>query len=47
MQDFINNIKPAVKACGLIFPTPEAMELEMPDWIDWSLDDVKPATSGR
>ncbi len=43
MQDFINNIKPAVKACGLAFPTPEAMELEMPDWIDWSLDDVKPA----
>jgi 1,2-phenylacetyl-CoA epoxidase catalytic subunit len=47
MQDFINNIKPAVKACGLIFPTPEAMELEMPDWIDWSLDDVKPATPDR
>jgi len=47
MQDFINNIKPTVKACGLMFPTPEEMELEMPDWIDWSLDDVKPATPGR
>jgi 1,2-phenylacetyl-CoA epoxidase catalytic subunit len=47
MQDFINDIKPAVKACGLGFPTPEAMELEMPKWIDWSLDSVKTANANR
>lgn len=43
MQDFVTDIKPAVKACGLTFPTPEALELEMPEWIDWSLEGVKPS----
>jgi 1,2-phenylacetyl-CoA epoxidase catalytic subunit len=42
MQDYVNEIKPAVKACGLTFPTPEALELELPDWIDWSLEGIKP-----
>ena len=40
MQDFLNDIKPAVKACGLVFPKPEAMGLEMPADIDWSLANV-------
>ncbi|HEX2572545.1 MAG TPA: Phenylacetic acid catabolic protein [Polyangia bacterium] len=40
MQDFLNDIKPAVKACGLRFPTPAEMGLEMPPDIDWSLDNV-------
>ena len=40
MQDFLNDIKPAVKACGLRFPTPEEMRLEVPASLDWSLDNV-------
>jgi 1,2-phenylacetyl-CoA epoxidase catalytic subunit len=40
MQDFLTDIKPAVKACGLRFPTPEEMRLEVPPNLDWSLDDV-------
>jgi len=47
MQDFLNDIKPAVVACGLRFPTPQAMGIEMPDWIDWSLDGVEPSNAGR
>ena len=47
MQDYLTDIKPVVKACGLAFPTPEALGLEMPTWIDWSLDGVKPADAGR
>lgn len=47
MQDFVNDIKPTVKACGLTFPTPEALELDMPDWIDWSLEGVKPFEPGQ
>lgn len=47
MQDYLNDIKPAVKACGLRFPTPREMALEMPDWIDWSLDGVNPSDAGR
>jgi 1,2-phenylacetyl-CoA epoxidase catalytic subunit len=40
MQDFLNDIKPAVKACGLRFPTPEEMRLEVPPTLDWSLANV-------
>jgi 1,2-phenylacetyl-CoA epoxidase catalytic subunit len=40
MQDFLNDIKPAVKACGLTFPKPEAIGLEAPPGLDWSLDGV-------
>lgn len=47
MQDYLNDIKPVVKACGLVFPTPEALGLEMPAWIDWGLDGVKAADADR
>ena len=40
MQDFLDDIKPAVKACGLHFPTPAAMQLEMPADINLSLEGV-------
>ncbi|MEO7093229.1 MAG: Phenylacetic acid catabolic protein [Polyangiales bacterium] len=40
MQDFLNDIKPAVKACKLRFPTAEEMKLEVPADLDWSLDGV-------
>jgi len=47
MQDYLDDIKPAVKTCGLEFPTPAEMKLEMPDSIDWSLDGVEAAHAGR
>lgn len=47
MQDYLNDIKPAVKACTLVFPTPAAVGLEMPEWIDWSLDGIEPSDAGR
>ncbi|MCM2256677.1 MAG: phenylacetate-CoA oxygenase subunit PaaI [Vicinamibacteria bacterium] len=37
MQDFVNDIKPAVKAAGLHFPAPEALAMELPAGLDWSL----------
>lgn len=37
MQDFINDIKPAVKASGLRFPEPSRLEMELPPDLDWSL----------
>jgi 1,2-phenylacetyl-CoA epoxidase catalytic subunit len=40
MQDFVSDIKPATKACGLRFPAPEAIGLEAPPGLDWSLDAV-------
>jgi hypothetical protein len=40
MQDFVDDIKPAVKACGLGFPQPSAIGLECPATLDWSLDRV-------
>ncbi len=43
MQDFIDDIKPAVVACGLKFPKPEAIGLEVPASINWSLDGVDPS----
>jgi len=47
MQDYLDDIKPAVKACGLVFPTPAALGLEMPEWIDWGLEGVEPSHAGR
>jgi len=40
MQDFVSDIKPAVKACGLRFPAASAIGLEAPAGLDWSLDGV-------
>jgi 1,2-phenylacetyl-CoA epoxidase catalytic subunit len=37
MQDFVNDIKPAVRASGLEFPAPEALRMELPSDLDWSL----------
>jgi 1,2-phenylacetyl-CoA epoxidase catalytic subunit len=37
MQDFVNDIKPAVRACRLRFPTPSAVGLECPADLDWAL----------
>ena len=37
MQDFINDVKPAVRASGLRFPPQEELGLEMPPSLDWSL----------
>lgn len=37
MQDFVNDVKPAVKACGVRFPDPKAIGLEVPAGLDWSL----------
>lgn len=47
MQDYLDDIKPAMKACGLVFPTTTALGLEMPEWIDWSLEGVEPSHAGR
>ena len=40
MQDFIDDIKPAVKASGLRFPEPSAIGLECPATLKWSLEGV-------
>jgi 1,2-phenylacetyl-CoA epoxidase catalytic subunit len=41
MQDFIDDIKPAVKACGLVFPPMEAIGIEPPPGgLDLGLDGV-------
>lgn len=37
MQDFINDIKPAVRASSLSFPDPESLKLELPSWLDWTI----------
>lgn len=37
MQDFVNDIKPAVTASGLRFPEPQALAMELPPELDWSL----------
>jgi 1,2-phenylacetyl-CoA epoxidase catalytic subunit len=42
MQDFLDDIKPAVKAGGLRFPTATELDLEMPATLDWNLDGVDP-----
>jgi 1,2-phenylacetyl-CoA epoxidase catalytic subunit len=47
MQEYLNDVKPAVKACGLVFPTAKELELDMPDWIDWSLEGVQASDAAR
>ncbi len=37
MQDFVNDIKPAVRGSGLRFPAPAALKMELPADLDWSL----------
>jgi len=37
MQDFITDIKPAVRAAGLRFPVPETLGMELPARLDWAL----------
>ena len=37
MQDFITDIKPAVRQCGLAFPPPARLGLEVPDSLDWEI----------
>jgi 1,2-phenylacetyl-CoA epoxidase catalytic subunit len=37
MQDFINDIKPAVRAAGLKFPKPETLGMELPANLDWKV----------
>jgi 1,2-phenylacetyl-CoA epoxidase catalytic subunit len=36
MQDFVDDIKPAVRASGLRFPPPAALSMELPPDLDWS-----------
>jgi 1,2-phenylacetyl-CoA epoxidase catalytic subunit len=43
MQDFLDDIKPAVVASGLVFPTPESIGLDCPKDLNWSLEGVDPA----
>jgi 1,2-phenylacetyl-CoA epoxidase catalytic subunit len=40
MQDFLDDIKPAVKACGLEFPSLDSIAIVAPETIDLSLDHV-------
>ena len=47
MQDYIDDIKPAVKACGLAFPSAAELNLELPPSLDWSLARVDVANAGR
>ena len=44
MQDFIDDIKPAVKACGLAFPPPERMGLEVPKELRLPVSAEEPAS---
>ena len=37
MKDFVDDIRPAVKAAGLRFPDPKRLEMELPGDIDWSI----------
>jgi 1,2-phenylacetyl-CoA epoxidase catalytic subunit len=37
MQDFINDIKGAMRSSGLRFPAPESLQMELPDRLNWSL----------
>ena len=39
-SQFIDDIKPAVKACGVVFPKPEAIGLDVPATLDFSLEGV-------
>ena len=37
MQDFVDDIKGAVRASGLAFPPPAKLEMELPASLDWRL----------
>jgi hypothetical protein len=37
MKDFVDDIRPAVKASGLRFPDPAALSMELPGDIDWTV----------
>jgi 1,2-phenylacetyl-CoA epoxidase catalytic subunit len=37
MQDFLDDIKPAVRTSGLAFPAPAQLGMELPQALDWSL----------
>src|SRR5579871_2519944 len=37
MQDFVTDIKPAVRASGLTFPPAERLGMELPSTLDWKL----------
>jgi 1,2-phenylacetyl-CoA epoxidase catalytic subunit len=37
MQDFVTDIKPAVRASGLAFPPVERLGMELPSNLDWKL----------
>jgi 1,2-phenylacetyl-CoA epoxidase catalytic subunit len=37
MKDFVNDIKPAVRAAGLRFPAPPTLRMELPADVDWSV----------
>jgi len=37
MRDFVEDIRPAVRAAGLRFPSPQALQMELPGNIDWSV----------
>jgi len=36
MRDFVSDIAPAVKAAGLRFPAPEALQMELPPGFPWA-----------
>jgi 1,2-phenylacetyl-CoA epoxidase catalytic subunit len=36
MKDFVDDIRPAVRAAGLRFPDPATLHLELPGDVDWS-----------
>jgi 1,2-phenylacetyl-CoA epoxidase catalytic subunit len=37
MKDFVDDIRPAVRAAGLRFPEPAALKMELPADVDWSV----------
>jgi len=37
MQDFITDIKPAMRSGGLRFPPPQALNMDLPEALDWTL----------
>lgn len=37
MRDFVDDVRPAVRACGLVFPDAARIGLEVPAGIDWSV----------
>jgi len=47
MQDYLDDIKPAVKACRLAFPTAAELRLDMPANLDLSLEGVQESDAAR